>query len=434
MLDKEEEKKLLYAHSEEVEEVLQNTPNGLRKMGVYLLLAILILLFIGSWYFKSPQIIECEVAITSSTPPAQVMSKTSGRLTELLVANQDYVEKDVCLGVLENTARRKDVIELEQWIDTLRNSLEQQQNLSTRTHNWQLGDLQNDYAALLTQLSAYQQLNFILSHSHKLATMKKSLVTNTQQIKHLKQLKQLTLRQYELQQKSTQRDKQLHNQKLISTEELERSEAQTLQMKMSVVQAEASERNQTMQGLQLQTDIDEQELQNGRELNQQLTALYSRIDQLKAATNTWKSNYLLIAPITGKVTFTNYWTKNQQLQAGKVAFTIVPTSISGLIARATLPAHGSGRVRQGQRVNIALDNFPENEYGVIEGKVLRLSLIPDESKNYVVEVELPRGLVTSYHKRLPLSQEMTGKARIITDDVRLLETLIQPIRKIWINQ
>ena len=70
MLDKEE-KKLLDAHREEVEEVLQDTPNGLRKMGVYLLLAILMLLFIGSWYFKSPQIIECEVAITSSTPPGR---------------------------------------------------------------------------------------------------------------------------------------------------------------------------------------------------------------------------------------------------------------------------------------------------------------------------------------------------------------------------
>ena len=71
---------------------------------------------------------------------------------------------------------------------------------------------------------------------------------------------------------------------------------------------------------------------------------------------------------------------------------------------------------------------------MIEGKVLRLSLAPDESKNYVVEVELPGGLVTSYHKHLALSQEMTGKARIVTDDVRLLETLIQPIRRFWRNQ
>lgn len=434
MLDKKEERKLLYAHSEEVEEVLQDTPKGLRKMGVYLLLAILMLLLIGSWYFKSPQIIECEVVITSSTPPAQVMSKTSGRLTELLVANQDYVEKGVCLGVQENTAKRRDVESLEQWIDTLRSMLEQRQNISAKLQTWQLGDLQNDYAALLTQLSAYQQLNFILNHSHKLSTMRKSLESNAQQVKHLQNLKQLTQRQYELQQKSTQRDKQLHDNKLISTEELERSEAQTLQMRMNVAQAEASERNQMMQGLQLQTNIDEQELQNSRELNQQLTALYTRIDQLKAAINAWKANYLLLAPIAGKVTFTNYWTKNQQLQAGKVAFTIVPTSISDLIARATLSAHGSGRVRLGQRVNIALDNFPENEYGVIEGKVLRLSLAPDESKNYVVEVELPGGLVTSYHKHLALSQEMTGKARIVTDDVRLLETLIQPIRRFWRNQ
>lgn len=433
MLDKKE-KELLYAHSEEVEEVLQETPKGMRKMGIYLLLAILMLLLLGSWYFKSPQIIECEVTITSSTPPAQVIPQTSGRLIELLVANQDFVEKGVCLGVQENTAKRKDVINLEQWIDTLRNTLEHQQSVSTHIHNWQLGDLQNDYAALLTQLLAYLQLNFILSHSHKLSTMKKSLATNAQQVKHLQNLKQLTQRQYELQQKITQRDKQLHEKNLLSTEEFERSEAQTLQMKMNVAQAEAAERNQRMQGLQLQTDIEEQEFQHRREQSQQLTALYTRIDQLKAAINAWKAKYLLLAPIAGKVTFTNYWTKNQQLQAGKVAFTIVPTNISGLMARAILPIHGSGKVRLGQRVNIALDNFPENEYGVIEGKVQGLSLTPDESKNYVVEVELPRGLTTSYHKSLPLSQEMRGKARIVTDDLRLLELLIQPIRKLWINQ
>ena len=52
----------------------------------------------------------------------------------------------------------------------------------------------------------------------------------------------------------------------------------------------------------------------------------------------------------------------------------------------------------------------------------------------VVDIALPDGLTTNYGKTLPLTREMKGSAEIITDDLRLLERLIMPLRKIFMEQ
>ena len=56
-----------------------------------------------------------------------------------------------------------------------------------------------------------------------------------------------------------------------------------------------------------------------------------------------------------------------------------------------------------------------------------ISSIPVDN-NYVLIVELPEGLKTNYNINLKFSQEMQGTADIITDDVRLLERLIKPMK------
>jgi len=45
-----------------------------------------------------------------------------------------------------------------------------------------------------------------------------------------------------------------------------------------------------------------------------------------------------------------------------------------------------------------------------------------------LEVDLPHGLETSYGKTLDFSQEMTGFAEIITEDLRLLDRVFKPIK------
>ena len=58
-----------------------------------------------------------------------------------------------------------------------------------------------------------------------------------------------------------------------------------------------------------------------------------------------------------------------------------------------------------------------------------VSPLPTAEGMYVVDIALPDGLTTNYGKTLPLTREMKGSAEIITDDLRLLERLIMPLRK-----
>jgi dTDP-4-amino-4,6-dideoxygalactose transaminase len=47
-----------------------------------------------------------------------------------------------------------------------------------------------------------------------------------------------------------------------------------------------------------------------------------------------------------------------------------------------------------------LDNYPDAEFGTIQGKVKSISAIPDKEGIYRVDVDLPSKLITSYNKEL----------------------------------
>jgi len=101
--------------------------------------------------------------------------------------------------------------------------------------------------------------------------------------------------------------------------------------------------------------------------------------------------------------------------------------------KALLPIARSGKVKEGQKVNIRLQNFPENEYGILRGTVQHVSLVPvqtGETAYYSVEITLTNGLITTYKKELPYLSDMQGQADIITEDLSLLGRFILPIKKI----
>ena len=99
-----------------------------------------------------------------------------------------------------------------------------------------------------------------------------------------------------------------------------------------------------------------------------------------------------------------------------------------------MPTERSGKVKKGQKVNIRFSNYPDKEFGVVRGTVKNISLIPvvdgQNIKSYMVDIQLPYGLKTSYDKELPFLPEMEGQADIITEDISLLQSFLMPIRKV----
>jgi HlyD family secretion protein len=110
--------------------------------------------------------------------------------------------------------------------------------------------------------------------------------------------------------------------------------------------------------------------------------------------------------------------------------TVIPKRKEKPIGKIILPMLGAGKAKAGQQVNIKLTNFPYIEYGMLKGTISTISSVPDQG-NYYVEIKLNNGLITNYNKTLPFSQEMTGNAEIITEDMRLLQRLTGPVYSLF---
>ena len=81
-------------------------------------------------------------------------------------------------------------------------------------------------------------------------------------------------------------------------------------------------------------------------------------------------------------------------------------------------------------MHIRLDNYPDQEFGYVKGRVKSVSPAPTEEGMYVVEISLPDGLRTNYGRLLPVSRELKGTADIILADRNVLERLLAPLRRV----
>jgi hypothetical protein len=107
---------------------------------------------------------------------------------------------------------------------------------------------------------------------------------------------------------------------------------------------------------------------------------------------------------------------------------IIITSVNNnvnTIVIVKLPAVTTGKVKIGQKVNIKIDNYSSQKYGILTGYIENISLL-HSTNNYKVEIALPKGLTTNYNKTLPFSDQLKGVAEIITEDKSLFERFLQP--------
>ncbi|MGL4491315.1 MAG: HlyD family efflux transporter periplasmic adaptor subunit, partial [Tannerellaceae bacterium] len=154
---------------------------------------------------------------------------------------------------------------------------------------------------------------------------------------------------------------------------------------------------------------------------------------LKTAMQSWEENYLIKTPISGTVNFMGIWNKNRHVIGGEEVFVIIPNNQDTPTAKAKLPVQGAGKVKEGQAVTVRITNFPDQEFGYLKGIVSSISNTPTKDGFYVVDIRFPDGIVTNYNIALPISQQMHGSADIVTNDLRLFDRILMPMKKLLKN-
>lgn len=166
-------------------------------------------------------------------------------------------------------------------------------------------------------------------------------------------------------------------------------------------------------------------------ITQQIASLKEGRASLQAQTS-----YIVRSPVAGRVS---------ALQAEVGGFVASGVPVAAIIPedaklQATLlvPTFAAGFLDKGQDVNLLLDPFPYQKFGVQQGRIREVSdtpfnpgdfraPVPYQTAVYRVQVELDKSTITAYGNEVPLKAGMTLKGDVITDRRSLIEWMFEPL-------
>lgn len=430
-MSEELKERAIEIRSEEIDEILGKTPSWMLRRGIAMLSLIILFILAGSWFFHYPDIISAPVIITSGNPPTSIVARSGGKIVSFYVKDKQQVKSGDYLAILENNARIGSINSLRlffQHTDSLSDSLQYLKIKSRQLSS--LGELQQPYTAFIQVIINYQRYEALSFNTKKIKALQNQISLTNTYIEKLKGQRHLQGMNLSLAQSQFRRDSSLFVQKVITPSDFERSEIQLIVNKSTYQNSEMALSNSQIQISQLEQQIIELRLTQETESKQLLDEINNSYKSLKSQFDAWENQYVLKSTTSGKVSIGNYWSVNQNVKAGDVIMAIIPDKKEEPFGKITLGMENSGKIKSGQKVNIKLANFPYTEYGMLAGKVKSLSLVPDQG-NYYVEIELSNGLITNYNTQLPFLQEMTGTAEIVTEDMRLIERIIAPMRSLY---
>ncbi|MDJ0647900.1 MAG: HlyD family efflux transporter periplasmic adaptor subunit [Xenococcaceae cyanobacterium MO_188.B19] len=214
-----------------------------------------------------------------------------------------------------------------------------------------------------------------------------------------------------------------HNQGELASAliELERLEAELTQ-----TQAEGKR-------IQLETE------QKIKQLEFEITRIQNEIADTKNLLSTAQvklEQKFLKAPVDGIVLSLNIDNSGKVVQPGETIIEIAPED-APLVVSAFLPNKEAGLIKEGMSVQVKLDAYPYQSYGLIPGTLNSVSadakLNPQLGEVYQVEVALERDYVTDNQRKIKFKAGQTATADIVIRRRRILDVWLEPIKKLQHN-
>lgn len=410
--------------SEEVQDIIERMPTRWCAW-IALIVSILMSMLIGlSFLISYPDTVDGEVSITGSNAPLRLVSRSNGRLHLLKEPNQT-ISQNATIAYIESGASYNDVQLLKTYIE---------RSPKTLPSNLKLGELGGNYNSYLIAVEHWERL----MKSDRYKTMRKSIEAQigsnkdvVQQLSNSLGFKEKVL--YNLQ-KAMERDSILASKKVVSKSELE----QTQNSLLTQAEAEASLRSSQ---LMKQAEIKTSQIEIARshiEEDEQLEAAYidmmAKRNLLQTELRLWEEKYVIKAPTNGKLDYLGFWRENLMVKEGVELFTILPQH-GEIMGEAYIPAIGAGKVKVGQLVNVKLNDYPYDEFGLLCGKVVSISPLMNKVQmnnavfeTYLVRIAFPQGATTNFDHKLSLNFKSKGTAEIVTKPKRLIERLFDNLK------
>lgn len=424
-------------HSARVSALLGKPPGWLLRWGTFVVFAVVAALLAVSAFVRYPEVIAAPVIISGSNPPQTILAQVNGRFAQFLVADGVPVSAGQHVAVLANEAVLADVIQLDSSLNRF-STLWKLADTALPKQIWpnlQLGEVQGSYQAFQLAFLDLNQFFEQRAYAMQLAALNRQYVNYKMYYKRSWQQRMVLQEQYNLAAQRFYSDSLLAIDGVYDRHELSKRKEQLLQTQYALHGARAGLAQSQIQIAALEINIADLKMAEQRERENKRLALQNARDLLSQSIKKWQYNFVFTAEISGKLAYQTLWAVSQNVQAGQHVFTVVPSQKNSITAQMAVSPTRLAKINTGQRVQIKLDAYPFEEYGLLLGKVAKVNSTPiktpDNDYVYMVSLQFEDSLQTTYGKPIAKMDELTGNAEIVTEELSLLERVFYAIRKLF---
>src|SRR5690606_20617628 len=344
-------------HSEEIHEIITRPPHWLLRWGISVTFGLMVLAAIATWWIQYPDIVAASFTLTSDDAPRKVLARTTGRIHRLLVNDDSPVKAGQILLYSESTASHEQVLMLDTELKRLYEAISTGNWAQVHTFPIQgytgLGELQNNFQTFYQQ---FDQLKTVLAGGY-LSHKRKLLLEDLSDLKAMEttliEQQDLQKRDFELAKEEFMVQERLFKEKIIPMLEYNREKAKLLSREVPLKNLTSS----LIQNRTSQTAKQKELLELDNTITQQKSSTLQALQTLRSGVENWKQNYVLYAPVAGRLSFVEPWQEQQSVDIGQELMTVEPDGhlFRGLVRVAQ---HNLGKIREGQRVLVKLDGYP----------------------------------------------------------------------------
>ena len=419
-------------HSETVVQILGVPPRWLARWGATGMVGVVGFLVALAWLIHYPDVVPASVVVTTPLPPATVVAQASGYLETLAVREGDTVQRGAVLARIHNSADPAAVTQLEKVLAEWQGGHGPSDSEIAALATLPLGELQGDYAVMARAQAAYAWHLTADPIGVQIRALKTQRAPLEDRIESLQCQQVLLGQEVPVTERGYARILELTRHQDASMQTLDDRERLVMEAKRALQGILVDLANTRLDLVRIDQTLTEMTGRDRQQRQDLLVALQEALKTLSGRLALWERTYVLRAPITGKVSLSNFWTDSQFIRAGEEVMAIVPANARPPIGRVSLPINRAGSVQIGQAVFIRLDNYPSEQFGLLKGRVAAMSPVPLGGR-YAVEVALPDGLVTTFGQHLAYQQGMQGQAEIVVEDLRVIDRVFYQFRRLLRN-
>lgn len=414
--------------SDEVQDILSAVPVWMIRWGSTLIFILLLGILFLSWLIKYPDTVTGEAVITTVKEPVYLYAKASGNLANLYVEENELVVEGQLLAEVNSPVQKEQIDYLQQKlkeVDFFVNG--NTKAIVFEAEEPSFGEIQANYNQLKGSINDFKQLQSSYYQS-SIGRLKANIGKYKQLTEIYDQKLGIARRELTNAEQKFKAAQRLYEEKVIAGLELLEKESGLNQRRMEVQSLKQALVQNELSLASLEKELAEQ-LFSQEEASRKLRA--SILSEKKIVENfilSWKQGSAITAPSKGRVTFIEKFSEGHFVKTDKPLLAIIPVN-EEFLAKVKVPSSRYGKIKEGQKVQFALDNYPFQEYGYFYGTIHSKSFIPVE-KAYELIIKLPPELVSSYGKEIEYKPNMVATADIIIEDQRLLEKLFYSFRKL----